>query len=88
MEFLQSAHDAQYEKSLRFFEAGVQEGLFRSDMDYRLFLEIAHISMEEIMHKQLYKQHAMQDIFNNFFWVMIRGFCTERGLCLLNKAID
>ena len=88
MEFLQSAHDAQYENSLRFFEAGVQEGLFRSDMDYRLFLEIAHISMEEIMHKQLYKQHAMQDIFNNFFWVMIRGFCTERGLCLLNKAID
>lgn len=88
MEFLQCSHEHQHKNSLRFFEEGVREGLFRADMDFTLFLKIANVAMEEIMHRQLYKEHSMQEIFDNYILVLIRGFCTERGLVLLNKAID
>lgn len=88
LEFLQCSHEQHHENSLRFFKEGVKEGLFRADMDFKLFLQIVNIAMEEIMHRQLYKEHSMQEIFDNYILVLIRGFCTERGLVLLNKAID
>lgn len=44
--------------------------------------------MSEIMHNQLYKKYSMQEMFDNYFLVIIRGFCTERGVALLNKVIE
>ena len=39
------------------------------------------------MHLQLYHKYSMQTIFDNFFMVIVRGICTERGLELLNKGM-
>ncbi len=87
VEFLKENHDKEREESKRFFEAGVSEGLFRGDVDYALMMEVGRIATEEIMHRQLYKEHSMQELFDNYFMIIIRGICTERGLGLLNKAI-
>lgn len=87
VEYLKQCHASEREDSKRFFEAGVKEGLFRRDIDYGLMMEIGRIAMEEIMHRQLYKEYSMQGLFDNYFMVIIRGICTEMGLELLNKAI-
>ena len=71
-----------------FLQLGVEEGLFRKDVDYKITMELMHVAMSEIMHQQLYKVFPMQQIFDNFLLVIIRGICTERGLALLNKAIE
>lgn len=88
LEFLNADHAKDNEERVRFFEMGVKEGLLRGELDYNMVLEMMHISMQEIMHKQLYKQYSMQEIFDNYIFVIIRGFCTERGLRLLNQAIE
>lgn len=88
VEFLKECHALEREESKRFFEAGIKEGLFRKDVDYSLMMEIGRIAMEEIMHRQLYKEHSMQELFDNYFMIIIRGICTEVGLGLLNKAIQ
>lgn len=88
LEYLRQEHDREHEDRVRFLQLGVEEGLFRQDIDYRLTMELIHVSMSEIMHQQIYKTFTMQQIFDNFFLVIIRGFCTERGLALLNKAIE
>lgn len=85
--YFQKEHEQEHDARVKFLEQGVREGLFRQDIDYKLTLELLHISMGEIMHLQLYKTYSMQMIFDNFFLVIIRGFCTERGLEMLNKAI-
>jgi len=86
--FLKENHDLERQESKRFFEAGIKEGLFRKDIDYGMMMEIGRIAMEEIMHRQLYKEYTMQALFDNYFMVIIRGICTEVGLELLNKAIE
>lgn len=88
LEYMNKAHLQEHEERMRFFEAGVKEGLFRSDINFELMLEIAHVATQEIMHRQMYKDHPMQQIFDNWYLVIIRGFCTERGLKLLNQAIE
>ena len=87
MEYLKQDHEHEHEDRVRFLEAGVKEGLFRSDIDYKVTLELMHIALKEIMHQQFYKKCGMQGIFDNFMLVVIRGICTERGLVLLNKAL-
>ena len=80
-------HEHEVEDRMRFYECGVKEGLFRSDIDYPFISNVGHITMNEIMHLQLYRMYSMQTIFDNFFMVIVRGICTERGLELLNRGM-
>lgn len=87
LEFLRETHEAERAESIRFFEAGIREGLFRKDMNYKLMLNIARVATEEVMHRQMYLEHSMNEIYSNWYLVIIRGICTERGLRLLNETL-
>lgn len=88
IEFFNQEHEREFADRVKFLKAGVEEGLFRQDIDYSLTMELLSASMSEIMHNQLYKKYSMQEMFDNYFLVIIRGFCTERGVALLNKVIE
>ncbi len=79
IKFLEETHQRDRADSIRFFQAGVKEGLFRNDINFELHVEVAHLALQEIMRAQLYKKYSMQEFFDNYFLVIIRGFCTERG---------
>ena len=87
-EYMERENKMQHEDRIRFLEAGVEEGLFRKDLDYQVAMELIHVSMSEIMHQQLYKKYTMQQLFDNYLLIVFRGICTERGLTLLNKALN
>ena len=88
IEFFNQEHEREFADRVKFLKAGVEEGLFRQDIDYSLTMELLSASMSEIMRNQICKKYSMQQIFDNFFLVIIRGFCTERGAALLNKVIE
>ena len=88
IEFFKQEHEREFADRVKFLKAGVEERLFRQDIDYSLTMELLSASMSEIMRNQIYKKYSMQQIFDNFFLVIIRGFCTERGAALLNKVIE
>lgn len=87
LEYLKEDKLEECEERRKFFEEGIREGLFRSDVDHEMLTEVASLSMEEIMRRQLYRKYSMQRLFTNYVLVIIRGFCTERGLAQLNKVI-
>ena len=87
-EFFKQEHEREFADRVKFLKAGVEERLFCQDIDYSLTMELLSASMSEIMRNQIYKKYSMQQIFDNFFLVIIRGFCTERGAALLNKVIE
>ena len=86
--YFKEEHERQREDRIKFLHVGVEEGLFRADVNYRLMMHLIDVSMGEIMHQQLYKKYTMQEIFDNFFLVTIRGFCTEKGGKLLDKVVE
>lgn len=88
IEFFKQEHEREFADRVKFLKAGVEEKLFRQDIDYSLTMELLSASMSEIMRNQIYKKYSMQQIFDNFFLVIIRGFCTECGAALLNKVIE
>ena len=77
--YMKSVHEHEVEDRMRFYECGVKEGLFRSDIDYPFISNVGHITMNEIMHLQLYRMYSMQTIFDNFFMVIVRGISQQRN---------
>ena len=88
IEFFNQEHEREFADRVKFLKAGVEEGLFRQDIDYSLTMELLSASMSEIMRNQIYKKYSMQEMFDNYFLVIIRGFCTERGLEQLDRALN
>lgn len=88
LEFLEESHQNESSQRVKFYEEGVKEGVFRKDVNFCLLSEIGHIAMEETMKRQLYKQYNMQTIFDNYFMIIIRGICTDRGLEQLKIAMS
>lgn len=66
--------------SLAFFQQGIREGYFRDDVNYEIVTRIADVGMRYVMESQMYNDFPLRDIFRNYLFVLVRGFCTEKGL--------
>jgi len=67
-------------RSIGFMMKGVEEGFFRSDVNYNVTNLMADVFINYVMKHELYKQIPLHEIFRNVIMVMLRGFCTEKGL--------
>lgn len=73
-------------KSVGFMKKGVEEGVFRDDIDFNISNLMAEVFMKYVMDNKLYHQYPIQVIFRNVVLVLLRGFCTNKGLAELDKA--
>ena len=56
IEFFKQEHEREFADRVKFLKAGVEERLFRQDIDYSLTMELLSASMSEIMRNQIYKK--------------------------------
>ena len=74
-------------KSLVFFQRGIREGYFREDVDYEIVTRIGEAGMRNVMESQMYNDFPLQEIFRNILFVLVRGFCTEKGQLELERYL-
>lgn len=86
-EFLRKKHQKSEENANRFFQRGVKEGYFRSDVDYELISRIGEGMMQNAIARQLYFQYEPQYIFRNIIFLFLRGFCTQKGLEYIDNTL-
>lgn len=87
LEYLDRKHMERMENGNKFMKLGIDAGLFRKDIDYKIISHIAHASMEYVMRQQLYKEYTFEHIIHNVTLLYIRGICTEEGIRILDKAL-
>lgn len=85
MNFLAQKHEQHLKDGQNFFRRGVKEGFFRSDFDYKIIAAIGEAAMQRVVHSRLYKQYPLQLLFHNVIYLFLRGFCTEKGLRVLDR---
>ena len=85
MSYLQERHADKERKSQSFFLRGVEEGYFRADVDYNIVSRIGNASILYVMENQLYREFELQHIFRNIIVLFMRGFCTDKGLAIIEK---
>ncbi|WP_036929756.1 TetR/AcrR family transcriptional regulator [Prevotella sp. MA2016] len=83
-QFLDEQNELMRDHSLAFIQRGVEEGYFRSDLNYEMAVLQFDAMGEYVMEKELYRQFSIEEIFRNLVFVSLRGLCTDKGI----KAID
>lgn len=83
--YLDERYERRRGRSAGFMRRGVEEGFFRSDINYQIFNVMIEVFMRHIMDKEMYKVIPLTEIFRNVIMVMLRGFCTEKGLRFIDN---
>lgn len=85
IDFLHSSREEEAKNSMAFIDRGVEHGYFVSGLNYEIVIKLGEASMSYIMENKLYMRHSIQEIFRNFWIVLIRGFCTPKGIERVNE---
>ena len=70
-----------------FLRKGVEEGYFRSDLDYNIVPLMFDAIGSYIMFRELYHQFDMERLFQSLVFTSLRGICTEKGAKALDEGL-
>ncbi|MDO4194883.1 MAG: TetR/AcrR family transcriptional regulator [Prevotellaceae bacterium] len=87
MEYIQEITEERNKKALMFFERGVEEGYFRSDVDYDVVLQLTHETTIAFSEKRLFERYSLPMLFRNFLLTYLRGISTLKGVELLDGLL-
>lgn len=85
--FFRERHEKQRVQSADFIRKCVKNGYFIPDVNFDTLLDINEQFMASGIVLSLLDRHPLRDIFCNFFIVMLRGICTEKGLKMIDRFL-
>jgi AcrR family transcriptional regulator len=88
LKWLKDKHDETLKYRYKFFQKGIEQGFFRSDLEYPLLAQLADSSKTFIMKNKLYQKYSMVCIYRNVVLLYIRGLCTQKGIRILDDALE
>ena len=68
-----------------FMKRGVEEGLFRTDIDYTIVAHVFEALGKYMRDNRLYQQYTFEELFFNMLFVSLRGVCTLKGIEQLDQ---
>ena len=71
----------------KFLDRGVMEGFFRDDINYELVAQMFNAINTFAMTQHLLSRYSIQQVFANMLLIPLRGFCTKKGLQVIDKSI-
>ncbi len=84
--YLKNNKERMREEFLVFMKRGIDDGYLRSDVNY----DIVHHMVEGIgqftIHNKALENYPIEELFSNFFLVILRGLCTKNGLKVIDEA--
>ncbi len=86
VEYLNKEREHAYDQLLGFLQRGVREGYFREDVDYELVTQMYNAINTFVMNQHLLSRYSIQQVFANMLLVPLRGFCTEKGLQVIENS--
>lgn len=87
-EYFRKRHDEQKEKSTAFINKCIEKGFFNPNIRYEIVQDICDRFITSNMAEEKAKKYSLREVFHSFFIVLLRGFCTEKGLILLDQYIQ
>ena len=74
-------------KFLLFINRGISEGYFRPELNYELTGRLFDAMGRYFMENQLYRDYSIEDIFQSFIFISLRGLCTDKGITALDEML-
>ncbi len=87
LDMLRREQQNQMDSFLDFMMRGVEEGYFRKGVNYKLIGHMFEALTKYMMEKRLYEAYSIEELYSNMLFVTLRGFCTEKGVRVLDEKI-
>ena len=85
--FLEEQHDKGRLQMINFLNRGIQEGYFKADINVEIVSNVFDAVNEYMKVHRLYAQYPLDQIFNNMFFVAIRGISTQKGVDVIDNFL-
>lgn len=85
VEYFENMRKQETRHDMTFISKGVEQGYFRSDVNFELVQEFFQLSLENLTAKNMLLRYRPMQLFRNTFLVMLRGCLTEEGLRMLES---
>ena len=84
-QYMEQERKQNQDEFMEFMQRGVSEGYFRADVNYQLISHLFDALGEYMREHRLYQEYSSEELFNNLLFVTLRGFCTQRGVEVLDQ---
>lgn len=86
--FLEEGRKENAVSAVAFYKKGVEQGIFREDVNYEIVQEMIHGQMDMLMHNDIQKTYSMVEIFKTVVFMHLRGITTEKGLSIVDEFLE
>lgn len=84
LEYFEKEKMSTHSQFMDFLKRGIEEKYFRDGINLELIVQMFDALGKYIIAEQLYKHYDMEEVWQNFVFVSLRGICTSGGV----KALD
>lgn len=88
LEYFENEAATTSKRQRAFMQRGVEEGFFRADVNYELVSKFMEATHKYVMANRIYIEYPMDEVFHNIIFVSLRGFCTIKGIEVLDKFME
>jgi len=87
VQFIKDNNDRSRERYYTFMQRGVKEGLLRPDVNYHMIPHMMDAIGQHILRSNYSENYSIEELFSNYFLVVLRGLCTQEGIKRMDEAI-
>ena len=79
---------AQEDESVKFLNKGIEQGMFRSDVNFRIVARQLAANFDSVVRNGLVDEYSQREIFVNTVIPYIRGCATLKGIEMIDAFLD
>ena len=87
-EMMKNRQDSDSMKTMSFFKTGVEQGIFRSDVNFAIVNLLVREQFDVLLNTDICNEYSFIEVYESIMFTYIRGISTEKGARVLEDFIQ
>ena len=87
-EIMRARQDSDSVKTMSFFKVGVDQGIFRSDVNFAIVNMLVREQFDVLLNTDVCNEYPVIEVYESIMFTYIRGISTEKGAKVLEDFIQ
>lgn len=85
---MKNFRDKDSDSTIEFFKTGVQQGIFRDDVNFAIVNLLVREQLDLLMNTDICSEYSFLEVYESIMFTYIRGISTEKGAKVLEDFIQ
>lgn len=88
MAYEENNRDETRSSALAFYQRGVEQGIFRNDINFRIIQVMMQGQMDMLIRSEIAQAYSLVELFETLVFMHMRGISTEKGLKMMDDFLN